>query len=127
MNQIVLDALNYVIDLGIVTLVGFLCTQVFHWVGITRLKKVQKLIDTHKAFALEAVKYVEQAFGNFAPGTKLDRGVKYLVTVLSQHKISVSQAEAEQLIEAALKDLKLAWGNEWKNEKNVLNASTPQE
>lgn len=102
---------------------GLLVFLIKRSLGIVTMKKIQQELSTKTELAQLAVKYVEQVFGGALKGPeKFAKAIEWLTAQSNRLGITISQSEMQGLIEAALRDLKDTFGEDW---GKVVQSSTP--
>ena len=85
--------------------------------GVERLAKIQRELETKQELAALAVKFVEQSFAGKSED-KFTAAADWLAGRLAEKGISVSTAEITGLIEATLRAFKDEFGEGWANDRN---------
>lgn len=81
--------------------------------GVEKLRKVQKELETKQELAFISVRFVEQVFYEFKGIDKYNNAVKWLSNTLEQKGIKASDTELKALIEYAVRTMKDEFGEEW--------------
>lgn len=101
--------------LAIVTVAG--ATYGVAWLqkrlGTERLKRIQAELETKKDLAATAVQFAQQAYKDLRGEEKYQRAAAWLADRAVALGFKVTDVEMRGLIEAALKQLKLAFGEAW--------------
>lgn len=81
--------------------------------GNERLEQVRRELETKKELANTAVKFAEQAWKDAGGEEKYEAAVGWLAAEAQARGMKVTDAEVKGLIEAALREIKDALGEEW--------------
>ncbi|HHY67368.1 MAG TPA: phage holin [Alicyclobacillus sp.] len=84
--------------------------------GTERLKRVQEELATKQELATLAVRFVEQVYTELHGQEKFEKAAEWLAGRAQEHGLKLSAIEIDGLIEAALRELKDSFGNEWARE-----------
>jgi len=107
--QLGYDALAVLIPL-LVALVG---EYVRRKIGTENLTKIAAQLGTKQDLALMAVRFVEQVYKDAGGQAKFNEALEWLSARANDHGVKVAPDEARGLIEAALRELKDSFGEEW--------------
>jgi hypothetical protein len=83
--------------------------------GVEKMNRIQRELETKKELAALAVKFVEQVNIDYDGADKYSQALKWLVNRAGDIGLSVTVDEAEGLIEASLRAFKDTFGEEWAN------------
>ncbi len=86
-------------------------------IGVERLARIQRELETKKELAALAVKFVEQAYKELKGIEKYQVAATWLAAQASERGISITADEIEGLIESTLRAFKDAFGEDWATEK----------
>jgi LL-H family phage holin len=81
--------------------------------GTENLKQVQEELAAKQELAMLAVRFVEQVYVDLYGPEKYSKAAEWLSTRLLAKGLDVSAGEIKGLIEAALRELKDSFGEEW--------------
>ena len=81
--------------------------------GTERLQRIQKDLETKQELAILAVRFVEQVYKDLHGPDKYQKAAEWLAARAQEHGLKLTADEIKGLIEAALRQLKDAFGNEW--------------
>jgi LL-H family phage holin len=81
--------------------------------GTERVKRIQEELATKQELAILAVRFVEQVYKDLHGPDKYQKAAEWLVARAQEHGLKLTADEIKGLIEAALRQLKDAFGNEW--------------
>lgn len=102
---------------ALLVLLPILAAMVAEWLrrklGVERLRKVQKELETKQDLAALAVQFAEQALRDYKGEEKFDAAADWMVDRLADKGIKVSTAEITGLVEAALRAFKDEFGEQW--------------
>jgi LL-H family phage holin len=94
-------------------LIGLLAEYVRRKIGIERLKAIQEELVTKQDLAMIAVQFIEQAYYKSDGPTKLNEAMLWFIQEAGKRGIKVTDEEVRGLIEASLRAIKDALGEEW--------------
>jgi LL-H family phage holin len=106
---LVYDALIVFTALVVALLAGWLKKKL----GVETLKKIQAELATKQELATMAVRFVEQVYKDLKGEEKYQKAAEWLVAQAEKAGLKLTTDEVKGLIEAALRQLKDAFGNEW--------------
>lgn len=81
--------------------------------GTERVKRIQEELATKQELATLAVRFVEQVYKDLHGPDKYQKAAEWLAARAQEHGLKLTADEIKGLIEAALRQLKDAFGNEW--------------
>lgn len=81
--------------------------------GTERVKRIQEELATKQELAILAVRFVEQVYKDLHGPDKYQKAAEWLAARAQEHGLKLTADEIKGLIEAALRQLKDAFGNEW--------------
>ena len=81
--------------------------------GTEKVKRIQEELATKKELATLAVRFVEQVYKDLHGPDKYQKAAEWLAARAQEHGLKLTAEEIKGLIEAALRQLKDAFGNEW--------------
>ncbi len=82
-------------------------------IGVERLQKIQKELETKQELSVLAVQFVEQAYRDLKGEEKYQEAAKWLATQAVERGINITADEIQGLIEAALRSFKDTFGEGW--------------
>lgn len=83
--------------------------------GNERLERIKRELEAKKELAATAVRFAEQAWQDLGGQGKYEAAAGWLADQAQARGIKVTDAEVKGLIEAALREIKDALGEEWAN------------
>jgi hypothetical protein len=89
---------------------SYLVVLIKKQIGVQNMKKIDAENSFIKKIVLEGVKFAEQKFEG---GEKFDKAVEWITASLGEKGIKVSDQVLEGLIEAAVREFKDAFGENW--------------
>lgn len=81
--------------------------------GVEKIQRIQKELETKQELAGLAVRLVEQSYKELKGPAKYNQAANWLVTQARQRGINISDDEVKGLIEAAIRIAKDIFGEEW--------------
>ena len=81
--------------------------------GTEKMRKVQEELAAKQELATLAVRFVEQVYKDLHGPDKYQKAAEWLAARAQEHGLKLTADEIKGLIEAALRQLKDAFGNEW--------------
>lgn len=81
--------------------------------GLEKMQKIQKELETKQELAGLAVRLVEQSYQDLKGEEKYNQAADWLVTQAQQRGINVTADEVKGLIEAAVRAFKDEFGEQW--------------
>lgn len=81
--------------------------------GTERVKRIQEELAAKQELATLAVRFVEQVYRDLHGPDKYQKAAEWLAARAQEHGLKLTADEIKGLIEAALRQLKDAFGNEW--------------
>jgi len=81
--------------------------------GTEKLKRVQEELAAKQDLALLAVRFVEQVYVDLHGQEKYQAAAEWLTARAKENGIQLSPDEVKGLVEAALRELKDSFGEEW--------------
>lgn len=98
-------------------LLPVLAAMVVEWLrrrlGVEKMQKIQKELETKQELAGLAVRLVEQSYQDLKGEDKYNQAADWLVTQAKQRGINITADEVKGLIEAAVRTTKDIFGEEW--------------
>jgi len=94
-------------------LVGFIMEYLRRKLGTEKMKRIQEELAAKQELALLAVRFVEQVYIDLRGEEKYQKSAEWLVVQAAKVGLKLTADEVKGLIEAALRELKDAFGNEW--------------
>jgi hypothetical protein len=89
-------------------------------IGVERLARIQRELETKKELAALAVKFVEQAYVDYDGEDKYLNAMKWLNQRAYELGINISIEEAQGLIEATLRAFKDEFGDGWAMHSDLI-------
>jgi LL-H family phage holin len=81
--------------------------------GTEKMRKIQEELSAKKELATLAVRFVEQVYRDLHGEEKYNKAAEWLVEQAGKIGLKLTPEEVKGLIEAALRELKDAFGEEW--------------
>lgn len=81
--------------------------------GLEKMQRIQKELETKQELAGLAVRLVEQSYNDLQGEEKYNQAAEWLVTQAQQRGINITADEVKGLIEAAVRTAKDIFGEEW--------------
>lgn len=81
--------------------------------GTEKVKRIQEELAAKQELATLAVRFVEQVYKDLHGPDKYKKAAEWLAARAQEHGLKLTADEIKGLIEAALRQLKDAFGNEW--------------
>ena len=94
-------------------LVGLAVEYLRRRLGTEKVKRIQEELATKQELATLAVRFVEQVYKDLHGPDKYQKAAEWLAARAQEHGLKLTADEIKGLIEAALRQLKDAFGNEW--------------
>lgn len=94
-------------------LVGFLVELLRRKLGVEKMKRIQQELSTKQDLAVLAVRFVEQVYKDYNGPEKYNKAAEWLVAQLEKTGLKFTTDEVKGLIEAALREIKDNFGDEW--------------
>lgn len=98
-------------------LLPVLAAMVVEWLrrrlGVEKMQKIQKELETKQELAGLAVRLIEQSCQDLKGEEKYNQAADWLVTQAKQQGINVTADEVKGLIEATIRTAKDIFGEEW--------------
>ncbi len=91
----------------------FLANYIKKRIGVERVKQIEAEIAAKQELAQLAVRFVEQVYRDLHGEEKYNKAAEWLAARAQEHGLKLTADEIKGLIEAALRQLKDAFGNEW--------------
>ncbi|HBK85521.1 MAG TPA: holin [Firmicutes bacterium] len=82
-------------------------------IGVERLARIQRELETKKELAALAVKFVEQAYKDLKGEEKFQEAAQWLATQAIDRGINITADEIRGLIESTLRAFKDTFGEDW--------------
>lgn len=96
-------------------LAGFL-VELLRWkLGTEKMRKIQEELNAKQELAVLAVRFVEQVYKDLHGEEKYQKAAEWLVSQAEKIGLKLTADEVKGLIEAALREMKDAFGEEWAN------------
>lgn len=81
--------------------------------GTEKVKRIQEELAAKQELATLAVRFAEQVYRDLHGPDKYQKAAEWLAARAGEHGLKLTADEIKGLIEAALRQLKDAFGNEW--------------
>lgn len=81
--------------------------------GTEKVKRIQEELAAKQELATMAVRFVEQVYRDLHGEEKYNKAAEWLAARAREQGLKLTADEIKGLIEAALRQLKDAFGNEW--------------
>lgn len=81
--------------------------------GVEGMQKIMSELKAKQELAALAVRFVEQVYTELHGEAKYQKAAEWLAARAQEHGLKLTADEIKGLIEAALRQLKDAFGNEW--------------
>lgn len=93
--------------------VGFAVEYLRRRLGTEKMKRIQEELTAKQDLALLAVRFAEQVYKDLHGEEKYNKAAEWLIAQAAKWGLKLTTDEVKGLIEAALRELKDAFGNEW--------------
>ncbi|HBV97790.1 MAG: phage holin, LL-H family protein [Peptococcaceae bacterium BICA1-7] len=107
--QIGMDALAVLVPALVALAIEFVRRKL----GTEKVAKLARELETKKELASLAVRFVEQVYKDVHGPAKLQEATEWMSARAKQMGVSITPEEIKGLIEAALRDAKDSFGEEW--------------
>jgi LL-H family phage holin len=121
MEDLLMQVLWDLLVLLITILAGVFIKFLTKKLGIEQMKLAQSKWESMKDLASVAVKYAEQAYINYGGTAKKEKALAFLSRELSGLGINVSTDTLNDLLEAALREIKDTLGEDWADALKTAN------
>jgi len=108
-DKLACDFLAILIYILVVLIIEYLRRRL----GTEKLKKIQEELAAKQQLAVLAVRFVEQVYKDLHGPDKYQKAAEWLAARAQEHGLRLTADEIKGLIEAALRQLKDTFGNEW--------------
>lgn len=112
-SQIIVDIITTVGVPLIGTLTGFAIAFLKNHVGISKLKKLQTLMDLHKSVVKDIIIEVQDLYKGASGEEKFNVASKMIADKLTSLGLPIAQDEISSLIKTVLKTVKKDFGDAW--------------
>lgn len=113
MEKAVLDLLYNLLLVLVTLLAGYAVAWVRKKIGVEGMKRIEAELATKQELAILAVRFVEQVYKYNHGEAKYNKAAEWLAAQAAKVGLKLTEDEIKGLIEAALRELKDAFGNEW--------------
>lgn len=113
MEKAVLDLLYNLLLVLVTLLAGYAVAWVRKKIGVEGMKRIEAELATKQELATLAVRFVEQTYKYLHGEAKFSKAAEWLIAQAGRIGLKLTEDEVKGLIEAALRELKDAFGNEW--------------
>jgi len=107
----------------------FLAGIIFEFIrrklGVEGIKKIQEELAAKQELVSLAVRFAQQAYQDLHGPEKYQKAVDWLVMQAERHGLAFTADEIKGMIEAAVRNFKDAFGEEWGKELNSTKLVTP--
>ncbi len=94
-------------------LAGLVVEYLRRKLGTEKIKRIQEELAAKQELAMLAVRFVEQVYTDLHGEEKYNKAAEWLVAQAAKAGLQLTPEEVKGLIEAALRELKDAFGEEW--------------
>lgn len=115
MDQMIMGVMWDVLILLITILAGVFIRFMAEKLGTEKLRRAQAQWESMEELTVVAIRYAEQAWREYGGKKKKEAALAFLARELSQRGIKASEETLRDLIEAILREIKDALGEEWAN------------
>lgn len=113
MDQMIMNVIWNVLVLLITILAGVVIRFMVEKLGTEKLRRAQAQWESMEDLTAVAIKYAEQAWREYGGEQKKEKALAFLARELSRRGIKASEDTLNDLIEAILREIKDALGEEW--------------
>jgi|GEM_PF-4166560 len=113
MDQMIMNVIWDVLVLLITILAGVVIRFMVEKLGTEKLRRAQAQWESMEDLTAVAIKYAEQAWREYGGEQKKEKALAFLARELSRRGIKASEDTLNDLIEAILREIKDALGEEW--------------
>lgn len=113
MDQMIMNVIWNVLVLLITILAGVVIRFMVEKLGTEKLRRAQAQWESMEDLTAVAIKYAEQAWREYGGEKKKEKALAFLARELSRRGIKASEDTLNDLIEAILREIKDALGEEW--------------
>ncbi|MDK2794413.1 MAG: hypothetical protein PWP75_1042 [Caldanaerobacter sp.] len=113
MEQKILSLCYDLLAVLVPVLAGFLVELLRRKLGAEKMRKIQEELNTKQELAILAVRFVEQVYTDLHGEEKYSKAAEWLVAQAAKVGLKLTADEVKGLIEAALRELKDSFGEEW--------------
>ncbi|TCJ01605.1 phage holin [Cytobacillus praedii] len=111
MDELLTKGLTYILAALINIAVGYV-------IVFLRKHKVIKELEAHKELVNIAVVAIQQAYETLDGNEKFELAKDWIVSMANSKGLKITDKEIEFLIDSAVKELKVEFGDEWKKVVN---------
>lgn len=115
MEQMIMGVIWNILILLITILAGVVIRFMAEKLGTEKLRRAQAQWESMEDLTAVAIKYAEQAWREYGGEKKKEKALAFLARELSRRGIKASEETLSDLIEAILREIKDALGEEWAN------------
>lgn len=113
MDDLLLRVLYDVLVLLATVAAGYAVAWFRKRLGVEGMKRIEAELAAKQELAALAVRFVEQVYKDLHGEEKYNKAAEWLVAQAAKVGLKLTPEEVKGLIEAALRELKDAFGNEW--------------
>lgn len=113
MQAVITEAATTVIKALIPVVVALFIEWMRRKLGVEKIRRIQEELLTKQELAFLAVQFAQQAYRDFDGPQKYERAAQWMATQAEKAGFKVTPGEVKGLIEAALRQMKDEFGEEW--------------
>ncbi len=113
MHSLVMTIIENALIIIVTLAAGFVVAYLRRRLGVEGMQKLEAELVLKQELAILAVRFIEQVYLDLDGPEKYSRAALWLSSRLEEKGITISPEEIQGLIEAALRELKDEFGNEW--------------
>ena len=113
MQEAIVEALSILLPAAATVLAVMAVGWIRERIGVEGMEKVEMELYAKQELARLAVRSVEQVYRDIGGAKKLDHALNWLGYQLKERGFKLDDDEMRGLIEAALREMKDAFGEEW--------------
>jgi LL-H family phage holin len=113
MDELIVNLAYDILSILLPVLAVMLAEWLRRKIGVERLQKIQKELETKQELAALAVQFVEQVYKDLKGEEKYQEAAQWLATQAVERGINITADEIQGLIEAALRSFKDTFGEGW--------------
>lgn len=113
MHDLVMTVIENILIILVTLAAGAVVVYLKRRLGVEGMQRLEGELALKQELALLAVRFIEQVYLEMDGQEKYSRAALWLSARLSDYGLTVSPDEIKGLIEAALRELKDQFGNEW--------------
>ena len=113
MHDLVMTVIENILIILVTLAAGFIIAYLKKRIGVEGMLRIERELALKQELAILAVRFIEQVYRDIGGPEKYSRAALWLSSRLEEKGITISPEEIRGLIEAALRELKDEFGNEW--------------